>query len=91
MPFSIVRSDITRVKADALVGSECARAAATPGGDKAIYEAAGEEALLALRRQVGKVCADEADITPAVNLKADFLIHTVCPLRQGGTAGEMSA
>lgn len=91
MPFNIVRSDITRVKADALVDGACARAEATPGGDKAIYEAAGAEALLALRRQVGKVGTGEAAVTPAVNLKAAFLIHTVCPMWQGGTAGEVSA
>ena len=49
MPFKIVRNDITKVKADAIVNTANPNPICASGTDLAIYEAAGKEKLLAER------------------------------------------
>lgn len=59
MPFQIIRNDITKVKADAIVNTANPKPVIGSGTDSAIYHAAGEAGLLAERRKIGdEVLAD---------------------------------
>lgn len=53
MPLKIVRNDITKVKADAIVNSANKNPICGGGAEYSIYEAAGREALLAAREKIG--------------------------------------
>ncbi len=88
MPFSIVRNDITKVKADAIVDTANPDVAIGGGVDTAIYKAAGEDKLLEARKQIGYLAPGEVGITPAFNLDARFIIHSSGPLWEGGDKGE---
>lgn len=79
MPFQIIRSDITKVKADVIVNTANPHPIIGGGTDSAIYRAAGEEALLAERRKIGDISPGQAATTPAFNLSAKYIIHTVGP------------
>lgn len=78
MPFSIIRDDITRVKADAIVNTANPKPAIGAGTDNAIYTAAGKEKLLAARKLIGDIKPGDAIETAAYNLDAKYIIHTVC-------------
>ena len=88
MPFRIVRNDITRVRADAVVNTANPEPEYGRGTDYAIYRAAGAAELLEARRRIGFIEPGEAAVTPAFALHADFIIHTVGPVWAGGTDGE---
>lgn len=88
MPFSIIRNDITKVAADAIVDTANPQPVIGAGTDSAIYKAAGAELLLAERRKIGAIHPGEAAVTPAFALPAKYIIHTVGPAWQGGGAGE---
>lgn len=79
MPFQIIRSDITKVKADVIVNTANPRPVVGSGTDSAIYRAAGEDALLAERRKIGDIAPGHAVATPAFALSAKHVIHTVGP------------
>ena len=80
MPLNIIRNDISKVKADAIVNTANANVAVGAGVDQAIYEAAGFDELLAERGQ--------AAATPAFALDAKYIIHTIGPAWQGGNYHE---
>ena len=80
MPFKIIRNDITKVHADAIVNTANPDPTYGAGTDSAIYRAAGEKKLLAERRRIGRLGVGEAAVTPAFNLKAKYIIHTVGPV-----------
>ncbi len=88
MPFQIIRADITKVKADAIVNTANPGVKVGDGVDAAIYEAAGKEQLLEARREVGILNPGEVGITPAFNLDAKFIIHASGPWWEGGEHGE---
>ena len=88
MPFSIIRNDITRVSADAIVNTANPHPVIGSGTDRAIYTAAGEEELLAERRKIGDILPGSAVATPAFALDAKYIIHTVGPAWAGGDQGE---
>jgi len=88
MPFQIIRNDITKVKADAIVNTANPNVAVGSGTDSAIYRAAGEEQLLAERRKIGVLTPGQAAHTPAFNLDATYIIHTVGPSWIDGNHGE---
>ena len=71
MPFKIVRNDITKVKADAIVNTANPNPICGSGTDLAIYEAAGKEQLLAERSKIGKIVRGEIIVTGAYNLNAN--------------------
>ena len=88
MSLEIIRNDITKVSADAIVNTANPKVAIGDGVDRAIYHAAGKEALLEARRQIGAIRPGDAASTPAFGLDAKYIIHTVGPVWQGGDAGE---
>ena len=79
MPFQIIRNDITKVKADAIVNTANPNVVVGSGTDSAIYHAAGEKELLAERKKIGIMMPGEVAYTPAFNLDAKYIIHTIGP------------
>lgn len=88
MPFRIIREDITRVTADAIVNTANPEAVYGRGTDSGIYKAAGREKLLEVRRKIGTIEPGEVVVTPAFDLAAKYIIHTVGPVWEGGSEGE---
>lgn len=88
MPLQIVRDNIINVKADAIVNSANHKPIIGRGTDGAIYLAAGKDKLLAARKKIGVINFGDAKITEAFDLPAQFIIHTVAPIWNGGTSGE---
>ncbi|MBC7169631.1 O-acetyl-ADP-ribose deacetylase [Candidatus Bipolaricaulota bacterium] len=87
----LVRGDITTQDVDAVVNA--ANPQLTPGGgvSGAIHRAGGPEltrAAAAVRRERGPLPPGEAVITPAGNLRARWVVHTVGPVWRGGRHGE---
>ena len=79
MPFQIIRNDITKVKADAIVNTANPKPRIGRGTDSAIYAAAGETDLLAERKKIGVIAPGKAVSTAAFALNAKYIIHTVGP------------
>ena len=88
MPFKIIRNDITKVRADAIVNTANPEPVIGRGTDSAIYMAAGEEQLLAERKKIGPIRPGCAVSTPAFNLDAKYVLHTVGPVWIDGSHGE---
>ncbi|MCR4643585.1 MAG: macro domain-containing protein [Lachnospiraceae bacterium] len=88
MPLRIIRNDITKVKADAIVNTANPKPCYASGTDLAIYEAAGADKLLADRVKIGNIARGEVAVTPAYKLKAKYILHTVGPAWDGGNIGE---
>ena len=87
MPYQIIRNDITKVEADVIVNTANPHPVVGRGTDSAIYAAAGEEQLLAERKKIGDIARGEVAVTPAFNLPAKYIIHTVGPSWEGGGTG----
>lgn len=88
MPFKIVRNDITKVKADVIVNTGNPDPICASGTDRAIYDAAGREQLLAERKQIGRIARGEIAVTGAYSLNAKYIIHTVGPVWKDGKQHE---
>lgn len=88
MAFKIVRNDITKVAADAIVNTANPDPAYAAGVDGAIYAAAGAEALLLERKKIGEMNVGQVAVTPAFALDAKYIIHTVGPAWVDGKHGE---
>jgi O-acetyl-ADP-ribose deacetylase (regulator of RNase III) len=87
LPFEIIRNDITKMTVDAIVNTANPRPVIGAGVDSAIHDKAGPE-LLAARQKIGAIRCGEAAITPAFQLNAQYVIHTVGPVWDGGSYGE---
>ena len=80
MAFKILRNDITKVRADAIVNTANPMPVIGRGTDSTIYEAAGREQLLEERRKIGVIERGQSAWTPAFNLKkhgVKYIIHTI--------------
>ena len=89
MPLEIIRNDITKVCADAIVNTANPYVAIGIGVDSAIYTAAGRDQLLIERARIGIIKPGEVAVTPAFKLDAKYIIHTVGPAWEGGSNGEI--
>jgi len=88
MPFEIVRNDITKMRADAIVNA--ANTALQMGGGVcgAIFSAAGAEKLQAACNLLAPIKTGEAVITPGFDLPAKHVIHAAGPIYHDGKQGE---
>ena len=91
--LTIWGGDLTELPVDAIVNAANEQLAGGGGVDAAIHEAAGPELLRACQAlpeaRPGVRCpTGEARITPAFELPARYVIHTVGPVWRGGREGE---
>ena len=89
MPLRIIRNDITKVKADAIVNAVNPDAVIGGGVETAIYKAAGREKLLDARKKIGILQPGEVGVTEAFDLAAKYIIHVSGPWWKGGNKGEI--
>ena len=88
MPFLMIRNDITKVTADAIVNPANRNLLQGSGTSRAIYQAAGEQELTAACEAIGHCDLGRAVCTPAFGLPAKYIFHAVCPAWHGGFFGE---
>ena len=88
MPFKIIKNDITKVKADAIVNTVNPNVKIGEGVEYAIDNAAGKDELLKAREKLGYMPPGEVGITPAFKLNAKYIIHVSSPVWTGIWYGE---
>lgn len=77
MALQIVRNDLARTVADAIVIPANPSAKIGGGTESSIYTAADKEKLLAARQKIGELQPGEVAATEAFDLQAKILIHAV--------------
>jgi O-acetyl-ADP-ribose deacetylase (regulator of RNase III) len=85
--IEVVRADITTLAVTAIVNAANSSLAGGGGVDGAIHRAAGQRLLEACRK-IGACPTGEARITPGFDLPAQYVIHAVGPVWNGGGQGE---
>ena len=87
MKLDLLIGDITNSDSDIIVFSAHPSLLAGSGVSGAIHTAAGKE-LESAAKKFAPLKVGEAIITPAFNLKAKYVIHTICPRFIRGTDEE---
>ena len=87
MPLKILRQDITKIHADAIVNTTNEKMIGYNGVDLAVHKAAGKE-LDAECASLVPLKPGTAKITGAYKLDAKYIIHTFGPVWKGGDFGE---
>jgi O-acetyl-ADP-ribose deacetylase (regulator of RNase III) len=77
MPFLMIRNDITKVAADAIVNPANRNLLQGSGTSRAIYQAAGEQELTAACEAIGHCEPGRAVCTPAFGLPAKHIFHAL--------------
>lgn len=91
MKLHLIKGDITKVQADAIVNAANTSLLGGGGVDGAIHRAGGPAVLaecVAIRNRQGGCAVGEAVITTAGNLPAKYVVHTVGPVWNGGNKNE---
>ncbi|SUJ30984.1 O-acetyl-ADP-ribose deacetylase [Sphingobacterium spiritivorum] len=91
--IQLLKGDITQIKVDAIVNAANTSLLGGGGVDGAIHKAGGSEILhecQKIRNKQGGCKVGEAVITTAGSLPANFVIHTVGPVWNGGQHNEES-
>ncbi|WPO91116.1 O-acetyl-ADP-ribose deacetylase [Chryseobacterium sp. YR459] len=91
MKIELIKGDITKINADAIVNAANSSLLGGGGVDGAIHRAGGPDILeecRAIRNRQGKCNTGEAVITGAGNLPARYVIHTVGPVWNGNEEKE---
>ena len=83
MPLYLTKGDITNMHCDAVVNATDPVMSGGGGVDRAIHEAAGHNFIDELKKN-GPLEVGDARITPAYELDARYIIHTVGPVWGGG-------
>ncbi|AZB36395.1 O-acetyl-ADP-ribose deacetylase [Chryseobacterium bernardetii] len=91
MKIEVIKGDITKIQADAIVNAANSSLLGGGGVDGAIHRAGGPQILeecRAIRNRQGKCNTGEAVVTNAGNLPAKYVIHTVGPVWNGNEEKE---
>ncbi|MDO4534043.1 MAG: macro domain-containing protein [Coriobacteriia bacterium] len=88
MAFTIIREDLARVQADAIVVPANKYLEISGGTGLTVAEAAGLRRVRRACKRLGGCPVGDAVATPAFKLPAKHIIHAVGPIWQGGDNGE---
>lgn len=89
--IKLLKSDITKIKVDAIVNAANSSLLGGGGVDGAIHRAGGTQILdecIAIRNKQGGCATGKAVITTGGKLPAKYVIHTVGPVYNGGRKNE---
>lgn len=88
MPLQIIQEDITKLDTDAIVNAANKELKMGGGVCGAIFRGAGSSKLQEACDELAPIVTGQAVITPAFDLPARYIIHTVGPVYKDGKSGE---